>query len=139
MRAIWRPIGRIPDGDDRSIEDSADRRDSQRDRLGTYCLFEQYTDVAGRSFAIRDVNRPGDLAGDCLYHRGGETGTARLIDLVRADVGVVRNVTVLLKRRLLGLATGRLAQHHLFDCARHYGAVLGARITCLARLERAHR
>lgn len=139
MRAVWRLVGRLPDGDDRSIEDSTDRRDPQRDRLDTYCLFEQYTDVASRSFAIRNVDRPGDLASDCLYHRGGQTGTARLIDLVWADIGVVRNATVLLKGRLLGLAISRLAQHHLLDCARHHGAVLGARIARLARLKRAHR
>lgn len=139
MRTVWRPVRRLPDGDNRSIKDPADRRDSQRNRLGAYCLFDQYTDVAGRSFAIRDVNRPGDLAGDCLHHRGGQTGTAWFVDLIRTDTGIVRNVIVLLKGRLPRLATGRLAQHHLFDCAHRYGAILGAGIAGLACLERAHR
>lgn len=139
MRAVWRPVGRLPDGDNRSIEDPAGRRDSQRNRLGAYCLFDQYTDDVGRSFVIRNVNRPGDLAGDCLHHRGGQTGTAWLIDLIRTDTGVIRNVIILLKRRLPGLALGRLAEHHLFDCAHHYGAALGAGIAHLACLERAHR
>lgn len=107
--------------------------------MDTDCHGEEYTDVAAWSFALRTGDRHGDLAGNRVYHRSGQAGTARFLDFDRTNAGVVRNGTVLRERLLPALATGCLAQHHLRNRARHPGAVFGAGVACLARLEEPHR
>jgi len=139
LRADWRHVGRLPDGISRSNKDPANRRDSECDRLDIDRHGAEYTDVVSRSFALRDGDRYGDLAGNRVHHRGCQAGVARLPDLDRTDPSVVRNGTVLRERFLPALATGCLAQYHLRDRARYPGAIFGAGIARLARLEEPHR
>lgn len=96
---------------------------------------DQYTNAAGRSFVNRTGDRSRDLASNRLHHRGSQAGTARLLDLLWTDAGVIRHGAMLFKGRLPAVADGRLDHSHLRDCARWPGAVLGTRIARLARLK----
>lgn len=137
-RADWCLIRGLPDGDAWSTENPANRRDSLGDRLDSHRHVDEHTDVAVRSFANRDGDRPSDLASNRLHHRGGQAGTARLLDLIWTDAGVVRHGAVLLKGLLLTMGHRRLAQPHLLHRAHHAGAAVCAGVACLARLEGPH-
>jgi len=106
-----------------------------RNRLDPHRSIYQHIDAADRALAVRIGDRPGDVTSDRLHHRSGQTGTARLHDLLRTYAGVIRNGLVVLEGRLSAVASGRLAQHHLRGGAHHSGAILGAGIARLARLE----
>lgn len=138
-RAGWCLIRGLPDGDVRSTEDSTDRFDPLRDRLDPHRHVAKYTDVALRSSVNWASDRPGDLTSDRLHHRGSQAGTARLLDLFRADAGIVRYGAMLPEGRLLTMGYRRLAQPHLLGRAHLAGAAVCARVTRLASLEGPHR
>lgn len=139
MRADRRSLGRPPDGDGRSIENFADRLYTLRGRLDPHRSLDERADAIGRSSFNRTSDRPSNLTGDRLHHGSGQAGIARLHDLLRTDVGVVRYGDLVFERRLPGLAAGGLAQHHLRGCTGALGAGLGAGVAGLARLEGTHR
>lgn len=139
MRADRRPFGWLPDGDGRSIENSADRLDTMCGGLDPHRSLDERADATGRSSVSRISDRSSNLTGDRLHHRSGQAGITRLYDLFRTDVGVIWNGNLVLERRLPGLAAGRVAQHHLRDRTGDPGAVLGAGVAGLARLEGTHR
>lgn len=133
--ADWRRLRRLPDGDVWSSENSADWCNSLRDRLDPHRHVDQYTDVAGWSFVNRTSDRPGDLTSNRLHHRGSQAGTARLLDLLWTDAGIIWHGAMLSEGRLPTMANSRMAHSHLCGRAHRPGAVLRARVARLAHLE----